>query len=531
MRSAFLYVRWSSPEQAKGNSLERQLREGRQWCERNNCVLDDSLNFLKELGQSAFRGANLEEGGGLGLFLQAVKAGKVPQGSVLLVEKLDRFSRTDIDIAVHFFGRVLRAGVNIVSMRSGTEFTLEMLRRQPTMIMSAVLEFILAAEESIKKSDRLLSAWAAKREKARQGIPQSKRGPLWLKLSDDRSNWEVIEERAAVVRRIFQMTADGIGAYRLAALFNKDGTLRLENRPHWTQKAIHRILSNRAVLGEFQPQRMVENRPVDDGRAVADYFPRIISDDLWYAAQAQIKANRVGGRKAGGRAGKLFLFQKLAFDADSASSLVVRSTRGGKRTGYIRYLMPSAGLRGGLRTTVPLDRFEEVLLTGLSEVKLSAPARPIERDIDAAKGHLERLAATIAQTTAAMASQPPELMGSVVAQIAAWTAEQKRWTAHLEELKVQAGRKDSDPVKELRDVVSLWKTGDETERAKVRAAVRSLVKRITVKIKAGKDRYTKRVGVLVEFHACAETRVFLFTTPGDGSVVLSGWTMAELAAM
>src|SRR5262249_36219787 len=147
-------------------------------------VLDDSLDYLNELGHTAFDGSNLEDGGGLGLFLAAIKSGQVAPGSVLLVEKLDRFSRTDVDIAVAFFGKVLRTGVNIVSLRSGVEYSIDMLRRQPTAILTAVLEFILANEESVKKSDRLLSAHAEKREKARKKIPQSKRGPLWLRLTN-----------------------------------------------------------------------------------------------------------------------------------------------------------------------------------------------------------------------------------------------------------------------------------------------------------------------------------------------------------
>ena len=544
MRSAFLYIRFSHPSQRKGDSLARQQREGRLWCERNNCILDESLNFMTERGHTAFDGSNLDEGGGLGLFLAAVKAGSVPKGSVLLVERLDRFSRTDVDIAFGFFGQVLRAGVNVVSMRSGTEYTLDMLKRQPTMIMGAVMEFILANEESVKKSERETSVWIAKREKARQRIPVTKRGPLWLRLlgtdglnlrGNNGEKWEVVEDKADIVRRIFKMTADGIGGYRLAAILNKEGTPRLENRPHWTQKAVHRVLSNRAVLGEFQPQRLAAGKPVDEGPPVAGYYPRIITDELWFGAQAQTTVNRVGGRKGGGRAGKLFLFQKIAFDADTNSSLVVRSTRGGKKTGYIRYLIPSAALRGGRRITVPLDAFETTLLTGLGEIQpddIMPPAGQIERDITDAKNHLRALRARIEETEKAMGGQPAELMGGIVAQVAAWKAEERDWTKYLDEMQSKAKNNGTHPLDELKTVAGLWKDGDETARAKIRALVRAVVKKITAVIRPGKDRYHKRLGVLVEFNGCPETRVFLFTVPSpDVAVVMAGWTMADLAKM
>jgi DNA invertase Pin-like site-specific DNA recombinase len=514
----------------------RQLREGRAWCERHGAVLDESLGFLTEQGKSAFRGRNLDpkKGGGLGLFLKALESGQVPQGAVLLVERLDRVSRAHLDVAFGYFCQVLRAGASIVSVRNGTEYTVEMLEKNPTSLMAPVLELILAAEESNKKSDLLLSAWAAKREKqARKGIPMSKKGPLWLRLREDRSGWDIIEERAAVVRRIFQLAADGIGTYRIAARLNKEGVKPMGRRPHWSQNMVIWILGSRATLGEFTPKRHVGGKRVEDGQPVPGYFPAIIMEQQWFAAQAQLRAHRTGGRKPGGRIGERgFLFAKLAFDADTDSSLVIRSTLSGGR--YVRYLIPSAGLRGARRISVPLDAFERTLLKGLSEIKPSdimPPAGTIDQTLAAAKAHLSLLAARIAAATAAMAHQAPENMGGVVAQIAAWREEERDWTRQVEEL---AGRDAaSDPVADIKSVMTMY-DDDSTEdtRSKIRAAIRRLVKKVTVKIKPGRTRLQRRVGALVEFHGCPEGRVYLFSVPGDGtSVVLSGWTAAELAAM
>jgi hypothetical protein len=430
---------------------------------------------------------------------------------------------------------VLRAGASIVSVRNGTEYTVEMLEKNPTSLMAPVLELILAAEESNKKSDRLLSAWAAKREKqARRGIPMTKRGPLWLRLREDRAGWDVIEERADVVRRIFRLAADGIGTHRIAARLNKEGVVRLENRPYWTQNAVIRVLANRAAVGEFQPKRLVAGKRVADGPAVANYFPAVISEEQWYAAQAQLRAHRTGGGKPGGRVGdRGFLFQKLAYDADSGSSLVIRTTRSGGK--YVRYLIPSAGLRGGRRITVPLDAFERTLLKGLSEIKpedIMPPPGKLDQTLAAAKAHLGTLSARIEQATAAMANQAPENMGGVIAQIARWKDEHRDWTRHVQEL---AGRASAgNPVTELKSVVAMWQADDSTEdtRARIRAAIRRLVKKVTVRILPGRTRLERRVRAAVEFHDCAECRLYIFTVPGDGtSIVLKGWTAAELLAM
>src|SRR5689334_8961723 len=113
MRTAFSYIRFSSIEQRKGDSLDRQLERSLAWCQRNNCTLDDSLRF-RDLGVSAFKSKNMEEGR-LGAFLQEVREGRVPRGSVLIVENLDRLSRDHVRAALNLFLSILEAGITIVT--------------------------------------------------------------------------------------------------------------------------------------------------------------------------------------------------------------------------------------------------------------------------------------------------------------------------------------------------------------------------------------------------------------------------------
>lgn len=540
MKRGYPYIRFSTTEQRKGDSLRRQLAAARRWCEANDAVLDDSLDFLNELGHSGFDGSNLEEGGGLGLFLAAIKAGQVAPGAVLLVEKLDRFSRTDVDIAVAFFGKVLRTGVNIVSMNSGVEYSAEMLRRQPTAIVTAVLEFILANEESVKKSERLSSAHAAKREKARQGIPQSKRGPLWLRLTgtdgtnrrgNNGEKWEVIEERAKVVRRIFTLTAEGVGGYDLAARLNAEGVPPFERRPHWSQKAVHRILVNRAAVGMFQPQKKVDGKPVNDGPEVADYFPAVVDLALFHKANATMNGKAVGGRKAGGRTGRLFIFQKLVRDAVTGSTLVVKSSKGAG--GYIRYLIPSASLRGqaAVRATVPADAFELALLGGLAELKAKdlAPGetRAAQRLADVA-GQMAELDHRIRETTEAMKNQPPSLMGAIVRQVAEWEKEKADLARQHEELKARGTDSAVSTLGEMKSVATMLAEckGEECDRlrARIRAVLRRLIDSVhCVWVKRGRYDY---LGAVQVFFRSGESRgyhILIRSPSGNGTVRVPGF--------
>ncbi len=76
---AYSYLRFSTPEQAKGDSRRRQLSLAEEYARRHGLQLDRSLNF-RDLGVSAFRGKNAKEGS-LRAFLDAVEHGIVPPQS------------------------------------------------------------------------------------------------------------------------------------------------------------------------------------------------------------------------------------------------------------------------------------------------------------------------------------------------------------------------------------------------------------------------------------------------------------------
>ena len=59
---AYSYLRFSTPEQAMGDSRRRQLSLAEAYARQNGLLLDLGLNF-RDLGISAFRGKNAKEGG------------------------------------------------------------------------------------------------------------------------------------------------------------------------------------------------------------------------------------------------------------------------------------------------------------------------------------------------------------------------------------------------------------------------------------------------------------------------------------
>jgi hypothetical protein len=98
---AYSYIRFSTSEQKKGDSLRRQTELSERYASTHGLTLDNSVH-LHDLGLSAFDRSNIERGA-LGGFLEAVKRGQVAPGSFLLVESLDRLSRDKVLAALEIF--------------------------------------------------------------------------------------------------------------------------------------------------------------------------------------------------------------------------------------------------------------------------------------------------------------------------------------------------------------------------------------------------------------------------------------------
>ena len=95
--TAYSYTRFSSPEQAKGDSIRRQTNLRDAWLLKSGAMLDTSI-VLRDAGVSAFSGGHRDnpDRHALAAFLELVKKGRIPKGSFLIVESLDRLTREHI---------------------------------------------------------------------------------------------------------------------------------------------------------------------------------------------------------------------------------------------------------------------------------------------------------------------------------------------------------------------------------------------------------------------------------------------------
>lgn len=314
-RKAYSYVRFSSLEQRKGNSLERQTDASKRLAKKHDWRLDTSLH-LADLGRSAFKGGQQTALDG---FLKAIEDGRVEPGSVLIVEQLDRLSREDIDVALQLFLRIIQAGVDIATLTPEAIHTRQSIKNIAGLIVPLVL-FAEANASSAGKSSRAIDNWKRKRQRKK---PLTSLSPAWVRL--DGEKFVLIPEKAEIIRQIYRLAIDGFGARVITKRLNEQGIeniafgTRINSLPTWNQIYVETILRSRAVVGEYQPCRLDGKKRIPQGPPIANYFPAVVDEETYWAAQAAKKSRY----KQRGNPGKQVanIFTGILFDARTGSTM------------------------------------------------------------------------------------------------------------------------------------------------------------------------------------------------------------------
>jgi len=303
LKTAYCYIRYSSPRQITGDSVRRQTEYSQRWASENGYRI---VKTMIDKGKSGFTAENLASGE-LGKFVDQVKGGKIPEGTALLVESLDRLSREEVPKALELFLGIINSGVDIVTvgddMRRYTRVALQM-----TDLVISIVIMSRGHEESRTKRDRATHAQAVRRQRLRGGEKLSGRHPNWLTWLPELKEFQVVPERAKVIQDIYRMFRAGHTQMGIAMQLNRDRvpTMRAHEkqrgdgrvrqpRTGWDNHSIKFFLTTRTVLGEYQPRGA--NR-IAEGPPIAGYYPRIINDDDFLEVQVLLAKTK---GKGGGR--------------------------------------------------------------------------------------------------------------------------------------------------------------------------------------------------------------------------------------
>lgn len=278
---AYSYARISTKKQVRGDGLRRQLEASARYAAEHGLELQEDT--FEDWGVSAFDASNATRGK-LAAFVGAVKSGRIRPGCFLLVENLDRLSRSQASVAYNLLVEIVELGVKVVTLSDGRVYDRESLNSDTIALMLAILSFARANEESEIKSKRV--AAAHQRKRALRDPFAFGQGPGWLRPNADKTGWEPIPERVESVRKVFELAAAGFGAKYIARRANAEGWPVPGRARSWHATLPHKLVHNRRVLGEFEPSRLVRGKRVPTGEVWEGYYPQIVSAELFYAAAA-----------------------------------------------------------------------------------------------------------------------------------------------------------------------------------------------------------------------------------------------------
>lgn len=313
---AYSYIRFSTPDQQQGDSERRQIDDARRFADQQGLILDETV--FADRGVSGARGKNAKTGR-LGDFLAACDSGKIKPGSWLLIENADRLTRMEPLSAFRLFSDIINRGITIATVKDGQVFSRETLRTDATKLMVWTMSQFQGYQENVKKAERQRAAWSNKRAlAAEKGTALTRTCPLWLTVGDD-GRYHAIPERVKVVKQIFELALEGLGARRIARRLNEKGVAKFTdpNRPReadsrgWSGSYVHGILTNDATIGVWRGHRIVDpsedvesfsrrreqdadNGIVDDGTV----YPAVVDKEVWLRAQelVRVRKGENGGR-------------------------------------------------------------------------------------------------------------------------------------------------------------------------------------------------------------------------------------------
>lgn len=477
---AYSYIRFSTAEQLKGKSLERQTEAAAVYAAQHGLTLDTSLS-LKDLGVSAFRGKNAAVGA-LGVFLARVADGTVPKGSFLLIETFDRMSRQSAYDAQLTLQNIVNAGVTVVTLLDGKQYSVQILRNDPLALIYAILLMSRSHEESATKSKRIGDGWARKRQQIRPGETYTRHTPLWIRVNAA-GKTELIPARAKLVRQMFDQYLAGDGAFKIAVGLNEKKVPTWTSTPLWQRKYISRIVSNRATVGEFQPGRsdMHGRRRIrmPDGPPVKDYFPPVVSEDLFDRVQAIIQ-QRVADRGPSGSNPRGLLsrlatcpacgskMERTVKRADSAGFYVCAAARVGKSCAY---------------RSVMVKHVDTALVNAADVLYAEMPMADPGMRVKVAQAELALVETDKRLFDLAMLlddNSPPK---TITARIRTLEVAKDELAATLADLKAQALIADPqyvrDRAKRMRDALS-WHSADPSDAVGVNLALRECFAKVVV---------------------------------------------------
>lgn len=278
MPKAVIYARYSCDKQSE-QSIEDQIHVIRDYAEHEGYTI---VNSYIDRAKSA-KTDNRPQ------FLQMIADSSKHVFDIVLVYKLDRFSRNRYDSAV-YKARLKKNGVKVVSATENLSDNPESIITEA--MLEAMAEFYSA--ELGQKTRRGMRESALKCQTT-GAVP-----PLGYKWGEDKK-LHIDESTAEIPQIVFKMYASGSGKQEIASVLNAKG-FRTRRGQHFTLNSFDNMLTNRKYIGVYCYNEDIE---------VSGGCPALINTDIFKAVQEKVAQTKKAPARARAKveyylAGKIF---------------------------------------------------------------------------------------------------------------------------------------------------------------------------------------------------------------------------------
>ena len=293
-----LYARKSNEQEkglsGKSESVERQLEHGRAFTESRGWIVSHTFT------DDNVSGATFAKLKGRRAMMEAAEAGAF---QILIVSEQNRLGRHMIESA-NAIMEIADSGVRIFAYLGGQEIKVETALDQAQVMLTGFAGSAERKAASDRSRDKAVQL-------ARAGFVHGGRVYGYANQQGQGGKVRTVNpEQAEIVRRIFQLYADGAGHRGIRDQLNLEHVKG--PRGKWATTTVRDILSNPIYTGIVRWGRMRVavkkgrrvNVPVPEDQWIAKEMPgmRIVSDEVWKAAQARREQRRqVTPRGKGGR--------------------------------------------------------------------------------------------------------------------------------------------------------------------------------------------------------------------------------------
>ena len=278
-KTAALYARFSDEKQ-NDRSIDDQFSLCKTYAKR------EGINIAYECFDKARTGATQFDRPGLARLMELVQTKKI---DVLLVESLDRLSRSPVDLPA-IFHRLKFFEVELRAVNEGTATDMHVGIRGMVGAM-----FLKDLGDKIRRHHL---------GRVNDGHVMGAVSYGYRDIPGKPGEREIYTEHATIVRRIFTEYANGVSPRAIAVGLTRDGIVSPSGEAVWSHQSFmggggkSGLLGNRLYVGELVYNRHHNVRKLDDNGVIARLNPeqdhvvkavphlRIIDQDLWDAAQA-----------------------------------------------------------------------------------------------------------------------------------------------------------------------------------------------------------------------------------------------------